>query len=146
MSIPWYIAALGAAVTWGVYYPLVEMALKRVSLYSVILLSMIPVLLIMPLFIRTLDKDIQTWKLLPVNEQWIIACIGVIGLAGEVLVYVAISGKNATLASLIEMTYPVFVVVFAYIFYKQIHVTPSVLIGGVMILCGAGLIIYNNQK
>ena len=59
--------------------------------------------------------------------------------------YLAISGKNATLASLIEMTYPVFVVLFAYLFYRQVHVTPSVMIGGFMILVGAGLIIYNNQ-
>lgn len=145
MHIPWYVAALGAAITWGIYYPLVDMALKRVSLYSVILLSMIPVLLVMPLFIRTLDTDITTWKALPASEQWIIACLGLIGLVGEVLVYLAISGKNATLASLIEMTYPVFVVLFAYLFYRQMHVTPSVLIGGLMIMVGAGLIIYNNQ-
>ena len=145
MHIPWYVAALGAAITWGIYYPLVDMALKKISLYSVILLSMIPVLLVMPLFIKTLDNDIATWKTLPVNEQWIIACIGLIGLIGEVLVYLAISGKNATLASLIEMTYPVFVVLFAYLFYRQVHVTPSVMIGGFMILVGAGLNIYNNQ-
>ncbi len=50
MHIPLYVAALGAAITWGIYYPLVDMALKRISLYSVILLSMIPVLLVMPLF------------------------------------------------------------------------------------------------
>ena len=145
MQIPWYVAALGAAVTWGIYYPLVDMALKRVSLYSVILLSMIPVFLVMPLFIRTLDNDIQIWKTLPVNEQWVIACIGLIGVVGEVLVYLAISGKNATLASLIEMTYPLFVVIFAYVFYKQMHVTLSVFVGGLMILVGAGVIIYNNK-
>ena len=34
MHIPWYIAALGAALTWGIYYPLVEMALKR-HLYNI---------------------------------------------------------------------------------------------------------------
>lgn len=145
MTIPWYVAALGAAITWGIYYPLVDMALKRISLYSVILLSMIPVLLVMPIFIHTLDKDIQSWKNLPTSEQWIIACLGLIGLVGEVLVYIAISGKNATLASMIEMTYPVFVVLFAYVFYRHMHVTPSVFVGGLMILIGAGLIIYNNQ-
>jgi drug/metabolite transporter (DMT)-like permease len=145
MHIPWYLAALGAAVTWGVYYPLVDMALKRISLYSVILLSMIPVLLVMPLFLKTVSSDIETVKTLPVSEQWIIASLGLIGLFGEVMVYLAIGGKNATLASLIEMTYPVFVVLFAYVFYRQMHVTASVFVGGLMILVGAGLIIYNNQ-
>jgi drug/metabolite transporter (DMT)-like permease len=145
MQLPWYVAALGAAVTWGIYYPLVDMALKRISLYSVILLSMIPVLLVMPLFLKTLSNDIETVKTLPVSEQWIIACLGLIGLFGEVMVNMAITGKNATLASLIEMTYPVFVVLFAYLFYRQMHVTSSVFIGGLMILLGAGLIIYNHQ-
>lgn len=32
MHIPWYVAAVGEAITWGVYYPLVDMALKRISL------------------------------------------------------------------------------------------------------------------
>lgn len=145
MHIPWYVAALGAAITWGIYYPLVDMALKKISLYSVILLSMIPVLLVMPLFMKTLSNDVETVKSLPASEQWIILSLGLIGLFGEVMVYLAIAGKNATLASLIEMTYPLFVVLFAYIFYKQLHVTASVFVGGLMILLGAGLIIYNNQ-
>lgn len=145
MQIPWYIAALGAAVTWGIYYPLVDMALKKISLFSVILLSMIPVFLVLPLFVRTVSQDIETVKLLPTSEQWVIVSLGLIGLFGEVMVYMAISGKNATLASLIEMTYPLFVVVFAYLFYREMHVTTSVLIGGLMILIGSGLIIYNNN-
>ena len=144
MQFPWYIAALAAAVTWGIYYPLVDMALKRISLYSVILLSMIPVLLVMPLFMKTISKDYEAVRALPVSEQWIFASLGLIGLFGEVMVYLAINGKNATLASLIEMTYPVFVVIFAWVFFRQMHVTPSVFIGGLMILIGAGLIIYNN--
>ncbi|MCK5395267.1 MAG: DMT family transporter [Gammaproteobacteria bacterium] len=145
MFIPWYVAALGAAITWGIYYPLVDMALKRISLYSIILLSMIPVLLVMPLFLKTVSNDIETVKTLPASEQWIIVSLGLIGLFGEVMVYLAISAKNATLASLIEMTYPVFVVLFAYLFYRQMHVTASVFVGGLMIFVGAGLIIYNNQ-
>lgn len=145
MHIPWYVAAIGAAVTWGIYYPLVDMALKRISLFSVILLSMIPVLLVTPLFLKVISDDIETVKSLSISEQWIIASLGLIGLFGEVMVYLAISGKNATLASLIEMTYPLFVVIFAYVFYKQMHVTASVFIGGLMVLVGSGLIIYNNK-
>ncbi len=145
MSLPWYIAALGAAVTWGIYYPLVDMALKRISLFSVILLSMVPVILVLPLFLRTVSEDIETVKSLPASEQWVIVSLGLIGLFGEVMVYLAISGKNATLASLIEMTYPLFVVLFAYLFYRQMQVNASVFVGGLMILVGAGLIIYNNQ-
>ena len=145
MQIPWYVAALGAAVTWGIYYPLADMALKKISIYSVILLSMIPVLLVLPIFIKSVNNDIAVVRGLPWSEQWIFLILGLIGLVGEVLVYTAITGKNATLASLIEMTYPVFVVIFAYLFYREMHVTPSVFVGGLLILTGAAIIIYNNQ-
>ena len=145
MQIPWYVAALGAAVTWGIYYPLADMALKKISIYSVILLSMIPVLLVLPIFIKSVSNDIAVVRGLPWSEQWIFLVLGLIGLVGEVLVYTAITGKNATLASLIEMTYPIFVVIFAYLFYREVHVTPSVFVGGLLILVGAAIIIYNNQ-
>jgi drug/metabolite transporter (DMT)-like permease len=144
MQLPWYVAALAAAITWGIYYPLVDMALKRISLFSVILLSMIPVLLAIPFFLNTVRNDIETVRALPTSEQWIFAMLGLIGLFGEVMVYTAITGKNATLASLIEMTYPLFVVLFTYLFYRQMYITPSVFVGGMLILVGAGLIIYNN--
>ena len=144
MQLPWYVAALAAAITWGIYYPLVDMALKRISLYSVIVLSMIPVLLAMPWFMKTVSRDIETVRSLPASEQWMILGLGLIGLFGEVMVYLAIHGRNATLASLIEMTYPVFVVIFAWLFFRHMHVTPSVLIGGLMILVGAAIVIYFN--
>ena len=69
MHIPWYVAAIGAAVTWGIYYPLVDMALKRISLFSVILLSMIPVLLVMPLFLKVISDDIEAVKSLSVSDN-----------------------------------------------------------------------------
>ncbi len=144
MQLPWYVAALAAAITWGIYYPLVDMALQRISLYSVILLSMIPVVIAIPFFLNTVRKDIESVRTLPISEQWIFVVLGLIGLFGEVMVYTAITGKNATLASLIEMTYPLFVVLFTYVFYRQMQITPSVFAGGLLILVGAGLIIYNH--
>jgi drug/metabolite transporter (DMT)-like permease len=145
MQIPWYITALGAALVWGVHYPLVDFALKRVSLFSVILLSVLPVMLLSPFFYRQVVDDINIVKTLPVTEQWIIGIIGLTSIAGAVLLYLSISSKNATLASLIEITYPVFVVLFSYLLFKQTHINASVLMGGVMVIAGAGLIIYNNQ-
>ena len=145
MSIPWYVAALGAAIVWGMHYPLIDFAMKRLSVYSVLLISVLPVLLLMPVFLRELGRDLDTFKLLPTNEQWMVAAIGLTSTLGAVLLYLSVSSKNATLASLIEITYPVFVVFFAYLFFRQVHVNTWVVLGGLMILVGAGLIIYNNR-
>jgi drug/metabolite transporter (DMT)-like permease len=145
MSIPWYLAAIGAAIIWGIHYPLIDFAMKRISVYTVLLISVLPVLFLMPVFIRDLARDVDVFKLLPTNEQWLVAATGLTSTLGAVLLYLSVNSKNATLASLIEITYPVFVVLFAYLFFRQVHVNTSVILGGLMILIGAGLIIYNNQ-
>ena len=145
MNIPWYVTALGAALIWGVHYPLVDFALKRVSVFSVLMLSVMPILLLMPVFLRDMARDLDTVRALPGVEQGMIAAIGLTSLLGAVLLYLSIAGKNATLASLIEITYPVFVVFFAYVMFRHVHVNASVIVGGLLVMAGAGLIIYNNQ-
>ena len=145
MNVPWYLTALAAALIWGIHYPLVDFALKRVSIFSVLLLSVLPILLLMPVFLRDLAHDLDAVRALPGAEQGMIAAIGLTSLLGAVLLYLSIAGKNATLASVIEITYPVFVVVFAYLLFRQVHLNASVVIGGLMVMAGAGLIIYNNQ-
>ena len=35
-------------------------------------------------------------------------------------------------------------IVFAWLFFRQIHVNASVILGGLMILAGAMIVIYNN--
>ncbi len=145
MNIPWYVTALGAALVWGIHYPLVDFALRRVSVFSVLLLTVLPVLLLMPVFLRDLARDLDTVRALPASEQVLIAAIGLTSLVGAVLLYLSIAGKNATLASLIEITYPVFVAFFAYLMFRHIHLNASVVVGGLLVIAGAGLIIYNNQ-
>ncbi len=145
MTIPWYVTALGAALVWGVHYPLVDFALKRVSVFSVLMLSVLPILLLMPVFMRDIARDLDTVRVLPAIEQGMIAAIGLTSLLGAVLLYLSIAGKNATLASLIEITYPIFVVFFAYVMFRHVHVNASVIVGGLLVIAGSGLIIYNNQ-
>jgi drug/metabolite transporter (DMT)-like permease len=145
MQIPWYIAALGAALMWGVHYPLVGFALPRISLIGVLLISVIPVFFLAPFFATQINTDMQNFRGLPLSEQLIVSVIGITSLAGAAFVYLAIGSKNATLASLIEITYPVFVALYSYLMFRHVQVNASVIIGGLMLIAGAGLIIYNNQ-
>jgi drug/metabolite transporter (DMT)-like permease len=145
MQIPWYVTALGAALVWGIHYPLIDFAMRRLSVYSVLLLSVIPVVLVMPLFTRQLARDVGVFKELPAAEQWLISAIGLTSTLGAVLLYLSINSKNATLASLIEITYPAFVVVFAWLIFRQMHLNANVIIGGVLILVGSGLVIYHSR-
>lgn len=42
------------------------------------------------------------------------------------------------------MAYPVFVAVFAYLLFREIHINPSVIAGALLVFAGVGVIIWNN--
>ena len=65
-------------------------------------------------------------------------------LAGSVLLFLSISGKNATLASLIEISYPVFVALFAFVLFRDLHLNISAVLGGMLVFAGVAVIVMNN--
>ena len=144
MQLPWYVTALGAALIWGIHYPLVDNALKRISPIGVLLLTAIPILLVAVVFHRHLAADYLVIKGMDWGSKLIVIALSVTSILGSVLLFVSISSRNATLASLIEISYPVFVVLFSYLLFRQVHINASVLAGGVLVFAGVALIILNN--
>jgi len=59
---------------------------------------------------------------------WFLFSIGGSAL-GAFLTYAAMSAKNPTLASLIEISYPLFVVLFALAFFREMQLNPVTLCG-----------------
>lgn len=145
MHLPWYVAAFAAAVVWGLHYPLLDHALKRISLVSVLLLTAIPIVLIALVFHRQVAADLAIARTLPSTEQWGILVIALTGSAASVLLLMSISAKNATLASLIEISYPLFVALFAYALFRESALNPAVLLGAALIFSGVGIIIFNTR-
>lgn len=143
--MPWYLTALAAAVVWGVHYPLLDHALKRVSLPTVLLLTALPIVVIGAIFHRQLAQDWTVVRALPTTEQIAIAAIMLTSSSASVLLFLSIGAKNATLASLIEITYPLFVALFAYVMFREIALTAPVLIGAALIFAGVGVIIYSTR-
>lgn len=144
MKLPWYIAALAAAVVWGVHYPLVDNALRKLSLVTVLVLTAVPLVLLAPFFHKTLAADYQVLKNLGWTGSAPILALALTSLAGSVLLFLSIHGKNATLASVIEISYPLFVGLFAYLLFRHMHVNASVVLGGLLVFAGVVIIILNN--
>lgn len=144
MQIPWYVTAIGAALVWGVHYPLVDHALKKISLVSVLLLTAVPVVLAAPFFHRTLVADYAVWTTLDTGPKVRVLALALTSLLGSVLLFLSIASKNATLASLIEISYPVFVALFAWLLFRETHINTSVIIGGLLVFAGVAMIIWNN--
>lgn len=144
MQIPWYVFALGAAMVWGLHYPLIDHALKRVSTISVFTLTLLPLLVVMPLYHKQLAADWATVQNMDWSTRLPILAIIVTSTAGALLLIASIAGKNATLAALIEISYPVFVVLFAWLLFGEYHLTPRVMLGAGLIIAGVLLIIWRN--
>ncbi|OGI43515.1 MAG: hypothetical protein A2150_07945 [Candidatus Muproteobacteria bacterium RBG_16_64_11] len=144
MKLPWYIAALAAAVVWGVHYPLVDNALRKLSLVTVLVLTAVPLVLLAPFFHKTLAADYEVLKDLGWAGSAPILALALTSLAGSVLLFMSIHGKNATLASVIEISYPLFVGLFAYLLFRHMHVNASVILGGLLVFMGVVIIILNN--
>ena len=145
MQLPWYLPAIAAAVVWGLHYPLIEHALRRVSLTTVVLLTALPMAVVALAFPARLAADWRTVSGLPAGERLLILAIALTSLAGTVLLYLAVRGRNATLASLIEISYPAFVALFAWALFRQWQLNAGVLAGAVLVFAGTVLIIFNSR-
>jgi drug/metabolite transporter (DMT)-like permease len=141
MQIPWYVPAIAAAVVWGLHYPLIEHALRRVSLTAVVLLTALPMVLVALAFPARLAQDWRSFVALSGAERGLIGAIALTSLAGTVLLYLAVRGRNATLASLIEISYPAFVALFAWLLFGEWQLKPGVLLGAALVFAGTALII-----
>ena len=64
---------------------------------------------------------------------------------GAYLTYAAMGARNPTLVSLIEISYPLFVVLFAWIFFREIQLSPATLFGGLLVLTGVIVIILGER-
>lgn len=145
MQLPWYVPAIAAAVVWGLHYPLIEHALKRVSLTTVVLLTALSMALVALAFPARLADDWRVLATLSMNERLLICAIALTSLAGTVLLYLAVRGRNATLASLIEISYPAFVAVFAWVLFREWQLNAGVLFGAALVFAGTTLIIVNSR-
>ena len=145
MHLPWYVSAFAAAVIWGLHYPLLDHALKRISLPSVLLLSALPIMLIALIYRRQIALDAVIIRTLPLSEQWSILGIALTGSAASVLLLMSISAKNATLASLIEISYPLFVALFAYVLFRESALNGAVMLGAALIFSGVAVIIFSSR-
>lgn len=144
LNLPWYVWALAAALAWGIHYPLVDNALKKLSLPGVLLLTALPILILVPFFARELAQDAHLLRASNWSQRLWLLAPALSSLAGSALLFSAIANKNATLASLIEVSYPAFVALFAWLLFRELHVTPSALLGGGLVIAGVVLIASSN--
>jgi drug/metabolite transporter (DMT)-like permease len=140
----WILFSLIASVFWGLTYVLNEQIFKKITVFTFLTLTSFGVFLIsffISFFSNSLSRDLRTIS--SSREITTLIIFSTITLVvAEFFIGTSISTKNATLSGLIEISYPIFIAFFSFLFYKQNSVGISVVLGGVLIFIGI-IIIYS---
>lgn len=143
----WFFYALGAAILWGFSYALSEKVMKES--FSPIFIMVVTgfFYFIMSLILAYTTNNIKPGlslifenKTALINLFVLAACF----VSGAFLVYYSISLKNATLVNLIEITYPIFTLLFAYVLMKEVQINAGTLVGGLLIFSGIAAIYFKS--
>lgn len=141
----WFWATLIASVCWGLSYVIVELLLKKYSIpYGLILLTT-------SIFTFTFWVCLNFYTQKSVIEQLskIITNYQVVGLVllgamstvtALMLTYFAIGEKNAAIVTFLEISYPVFVVLFSFLLLPSFTINVFHLFGFLLIFTGAMLV------
>ena len=143
----WIIFSILAAVVWGGDYIFAEQVIKKISLFSFLAIQLCFAFIIasgIALLSGHLKKDLAT---VGSSSQllWFLI-LGIVAFtAGNLFILGSIHSKNATLAGLIEISYPLFIAIFAYLFFKEAQITFATAIGGLLIFGGVFVIYFFNR-
>ncbi|MCI5060726.1 MAG: DMT family transporter [Alphaproteobacteria bacterium] len=149
MAIPlWIIYSVSAAILWGLGYVLSEKLMKETAISPAFLMMAIelitlPMCVLLCLHLGQFKSGLSAVFSSPqVMILLLLAALTVIG--GNFLILNSVVEKNATLTTLIEISYPFFTILFAYLILKETQVDWWTALGGLLIFSGVIVIILKN--
>lgn len=145
----WIVYALAAAIIWGISYASSGRVIERgmTPLVFFFLYTFFGAAAAVTALTLTGKTGAIFSEIRALGQDWVWLAVAVVSsAAGGLLIYIAIGEKNATLASLIEISYPFFVAVFAWVFFRETQFTWSTILGGVLILGGVGVVFLGERQ
>ena len=143
----WIILSLAASTLWGMTYVLYEQIYKKISVFSSLSIACL-FAFIVSLIASYVAGDLNADLLTILSSKRVISLVvagSVTSTAAELLIGMSISRKSAALAGLIEISYPLFIALFATLLFKEPRPSSTTFIGGLLILSGVFLISYFNR-
>jgi drug/metabolite transporter (DMT)-like permease len=135
-----FLYAIGAALTWGLVYVIDQKILLDVSPMVLLFINSVIAAAMMLPFIFLSNGSIKE-VIVSGKSNWllIIAAVALATLA-SFFILTGIKILGASTASMIEITYPFFVVLFSYILFRS---TPNVyfFVGGALVFAGSMIIV-----
>lgn len=135
-----FIYAIGAAITWGLVYVIYQTILYNVAPMTFLFVESIIAALIMLPFVFFDNGSVKEVLVSSKTNLFLILISVVLATLANFLIFSSIKNLNASTASIIEISYPFFVVLFSYVLFRS---TPNIyfFIGGLLIFIGSFIII-----
>lgn len=143
----WLVYALLSAIIWGANYLFYEKILNRISISTLYFIDLTVGALVFFVFATlsgTFIKDLQLIQHSK-NLLLLVSATVITSILANLFIALAIQSKNATLSTLIEISYPLFIILLAWILFKENNLTPIVLLGGGLIFSGIAVIYIFNK-
>jgi drug/metabolite transporter (DMT)-like permease len=144
----WFVYACSAAVLWGLSYTVSEQLMKKLSIPTVLLTAALGNLIFALAAGLILKKFPKDWETLKTGDgvTWLMLGSVAVYVAANIFILLATKSKNATMAAMVEITYPLFTALFAWLLFKEMQVNTGTALGGVLILCGVCCIYYFSKN
>lgn len=133
----WFWFALCAAILWGLSYTINQLTLQYFNEIELLFFEALIVFIILTgYFIFKGNFGSFTSKLANPKMLGLIISSGLIYVIASYFILKSITASNASLAAIIESSYPIFTVLFAFIFFGQLQLNLISGIGFILILSG----------
>jgi uncharacterized membrane protein len=143
----WVVLALLASFFWGVSYFFAEHVYRHISVLTSLAISCVVGVFVFGLlayFTGYLHRDVSV--LLTSGRTSLMLIIGIsAAITAEILIGFSIASKNATLSGLIEISYPLFIVLVGYILIRENNLNIPTAFGGLLIFLGVGTVYFFNR-
>lgn len=133
----WLVFAIIAALLWGLNYSLTERILQSISPITLLALEMLTGAFIFSVisYFTTFRRDLAL--LMTDRHLLYITLLEIVTvIAANFFIVSSIQFKNATLAGIIELIYPLFIILFTWLLFGENHVDGTVIVGGILIFIG----------
>lgn len=134
------IYTIGAAITWGLVYTLDQKVLSNIKPITLVFIDSLITLIITLPFLFFSENSTQNFITSNKTNWLLIILSATLATLASFLILAGIKNLNASTASIIEIAYPFFVVLFSYIFFHSIPNT-YFFIGGTLIFIGSLIIV-----
>lgn len=133
----WFWLALSAAVLWGLGYLMNQITLKHFNPMELLFCeSLIVFVSFSAYFLIRGDFSLFAAKLSNPKQSIMLIASSLIYVVASVLILKSIVASNAAVAAIIESCYPIFTVIFAFIFLGELQLNLASACGFILILIG----------